>query len=130
MNKKLKIFLIVLAVFVVAGFIGYNYVMHGGARDLSAEDAVFTVSSKDITAEFTADIEKANKKYLEKAVAVSGTVSGINGNDITLDQTIVCSFKNQQQVKINTKITVKGRIVGYDDLLGEVRLDQCNKINN
>lgn len=130
MNKKLKIFLVVLVIFVIAGFVGYNYVMHGGARNLSSEDAAYAVASKDITAEFTANVEKANKKYLEKAVSITGTVSGVNGNDVTLDQTIVCSFKSRQDVKKDTKITVKGRIVGYDDLLGEIRLDQCDKTNN
>jgi hypothetical protein len=30
-------------------------------------------------------------------------------------------------IKKNQKVTLKGRVVGYDDLMGEIKLDQCLK---
>ena len=46
MKKKGLVIVIFLALILVIGFTGYNYVMHGGARDLSSEEASFTLSSK------------------------------------------------------------------------------------
>lgn len=124
--KKLRITLISLVSIALMGFIGYNYVMHGGARDLSTEDAIFTVSSKEITKEFTTNLDVSNKKYLEKAVAIKGTITSINDKEIVIDDSIVCNLKSpNSNLKVNQNITLKGRVVGYDDLMGELKLDQC-----
>ena len=130
---KRKPLIIVLSLFVVAlmGLTGYNYVMHGGARDLSKEDTNFTVSAKDISKEFTANIDASNKKYLEKAVAISGMVTSVNATEVTIDNAIICNLKNTDvTIKKNQTVTVKGRIVGFDDLMGELKLDQCFVIKN
>nr|WP_294925725.1 hypothetical protein [uncultured Flavobacterium sp.] len=127
---KKKIILTVLAITVVAVF-GYCYVWYGGARDVSAEDAVFNVSSKNIIAEFDSDIAKSNAKYLEKAIAITGSVSKINEKQIIIDNTIVCDLKEpDSSIKEDQQITLKGRVVGYDDLMGEIKLDECSVINN
>ena len=121
-----KIFLIPVAVIVLIGLSGYYYVMYGGARDLSSEETAFTVTSTAINNEFTNDLEGSNKKYLEKAVAISGTITKLEDSLVTLDHNIICTLKNPNSViKNNQPIVVKGRIVGYDDLLGELKLDQC-----
>lgn len=121
-----KIFLIPVAVIVLIGLSGYYYVMYGGARDLSSEETAFTVTSTAINNEFTNDLEGSNKKYLEKAVAISGTITKLEDSLVTLDHNIICTLKNPNSViKNNQPIVVKGRIVGYDNLLGELKLDQC-----
>ncbi|MEN2413321.1 OB-fold protein [Flavobacterium mesophilum] len=131
MNKKIKIIVsIVLAIGLIT-FFGYNYVMHGGARNLANEETDFTVSSASITTEFMDDLDAANKKYLENAVAIKGKITAINAKEIILDNTIICNFKNQDlSIKEGQIVTVKGRIIGYDDLMGEVKLDQCFIIKN
>lgn len=124
-KKSILIFLSLLVVGII-GFSGYYYVMHGGERDLSKEDTDFAVSSKDITAEFMANTEASNKKYLEKAVAVTGNITAVSPTEITIDNSIICNLKNPDaSIKKNEKVTVKGRVVGYDDLMGELKLDQC-----
>ncbi|AOW10797.1 OB-fold protein [Flavobacterium gilvum] len=131
MNKKIKIIVLLIAVIGLFGFFGYNYVMHGGARNLTTEKTNFTVTTASITSEFTTNIEKANKKYLEKAVEIKGEITASNGNEIILDKIVICSFKNQDSsIKKNQTVTVKGRVVGYDDLMGELKLDQCFLIKN
>ncbi len=127
---KKKIILTALAITVVAVF-GYCYVWYGGARNVSSEDAVFNVSSKNIIAEFDSDIAKSNAKYLEKAIAITGSVSKINEKQIIIDNTIVCDLKEpDSSIKEDQQITLKGRVVGYDDLMGEIKLDECSVINN
>lgn len=128
MSKKFKIIAISILVIGLAGFTGYNYVMHGGERNLATENTDFTVTSKGITDEFTANIDASNKKYLEKAVVIKGTITSVNNTEVIIDNTIICNLKNlDTSIKKDQIITLKGRIVGYDDLMGELKLDQCFK---
>jgi hypothetical protein len=94
---------------------------------VQSEAAAFTITTKNIVAEFTANTEAANKKYLEKPVAVSGTITSVNKTEVILDETVNCNLTAaDSSLKEGQKVTIKGRVVGYDDLLGELKLDQCN----
>ena len=127
MSKKVKIIGILLLAVLLVGFFVFNCVFHGGARDLATEDAVFTVTSKDITAEFTANVPAATKKYSDKAIAISGMVTAITDSIVTIDNTIICNFKTPDTtIKNEQNVTIKGRLVGFDDLMGELKLDQCS----
>ncbi|KIA85542.1 hypothetical protein [Flavobacterium sp. AED] len=131
MSKKVKIIFVSLIVIAVVGLLGYNYVMHGGERNLTTEKTDFTVTSADITAEFTKNIDASNKKYLEKAVAITGIITSVNATEVIIDNTIICNLKKlDSSTKKGQTVTVKGRIVGYDDLMGELKLDQCFIIIN
>lgn len=131
MSKKGRIITLVFVIIVVTSFFAYKYVMYGGARDLENEETNFTVSSLSISSEFTTNIESANKKYLEKAVAIKGKITASDGNSIIMDENIICNFKNpDSSIKKGQTLTVKGRVVGYDDLMGELKLDQCFVIKN
>jgi hypothetical protein len=102
--------------------------MYGGARNLVTEETAFTVSSKSISDEFAANIDVSNKKYLEKAVAITGTITKISGKEIIIDNLIICIMKDiDSTIQKNQVVTLKGRVVGYDDLMGELKLDQCFK---
>jgi hypothetical protein len=130
MTKKVKIILAVFVLIGILGFAGYNYVLHGGERNLDTEEANFTVNGKEIILEFMTDLEASNKKYLEKAVAISGTITSVRGKEVILDNSVICTMKNADSaLEQDQKITIKGRVVGYDDLLSELQLDQCF-INN
>ncbi|MEL1254992.1 hypothetical protein AAEO57_14475 [Flavobacterium sp. DGU38] len=127
---KKKIILAALAI-TVLGVFGYYYAWYGGARNVSSEEAVFTVSSKKIIDEFDSDIEKSNTKYLEKAIAIEGIVSEMSPKQIIIDNIIVCDLKESDpSIKKGQSLTLKGRVVGYDDLMGELKLDQCSVVNN
>jgi len=126
MTKKNKILLIVAFVFVAIGFSGYYYAMNAGTRNIASETADFTVSSEVVFAEFTENLEVANKKYLDKAVAITGKISAIENMEIILDDKINCSFiATDKSFKTGQEVTIKGRVVGFDDLFGNLKLDQC-----
>lgn len=128
MKKKIILAILVIS---ILGVLGYCYALYGGARNVSTEEAVFSVSSKSITNEFDSNIEKSNKKYLEKAIAIKGIVSKINGKQVIMDNSIICDLKElDSSIKKDQIVTLKGRVVGYDDLMGEIKLDQCSLINN
>jgi hypothetical protein len=124
--KKSRIIALVLLLSVVVGVSAFNYVMHGGGRNLLKEETNFSVSSNDLAKEFSTNTNLANAKYLEKAVAVKGIVADVNNNVITLDNGIVCTLQTANNaIKKNQVVTIKGRVVGYDDLMEEIKLDQC-----
>lgn len=125
MKSKNKI-IAAFALIVGIGVIGYLYVMNGGARDLSTEETTFSVKATDISTEFVSNLEVSNKKYLEKPIEISGKVTEINDSIVTLDKTVLCHLAElNSELKINSQATIKGRVVGYDDLLGELNLDKC-----
>jgi len=124
MDKNFKILVIVVVV-VLVGFFSYNYVMTGGGRDLEKEKAEFNTSAVDIFAEFSANSEVATTKYLNKAVEISGKVTSVNQNVITVDEKVSCQLLVSDKVLLKSQVKIKGRVTGYDDLLEELKLDQC-----
>jgi len=131
MKNTKKIVLLSLLATVLLGFTSYNYIMYGGARDLASEETAFAVNSISIIEEFATNINASNAKYLEKPIAISGTITAINGRQVIIDHSIICNLKNPDiSIKNKQKVTIKGRVIGYDDLMLELKLDQCFIINN
>ncbi len=127
MKKSVKIVLVLFLFGVIAYFGARYYAYHFGQRDLQSEETQFTVSSTKIVNEFVSNVELANHKYLEKPVVITGKVTTISGKNIILDQSINCTFeKEDPSIKENQMIHVKGRVIGFDDLLGELKVDMCN----
>lgn len=124
MGKKLKIVAILLVVLII-GLFSYNYVMTSGGRDLKKETSEFSVSATAIFGDFSANAEMATKKYLNKAVEITGKVTNITENVITLDGKVSCQLQVSEQVNLDSQVKIKGRVTGYDDLLEELKLDQC-----
>lgn len=112
------------------GLLLLDYVKHGGERDLNDEKPLFEVTSKKIIEEFTTNIDSANLKYIDKAIAVSGIVTAVKNHEVIVDNTLICNLKNiNNDIKVDQNIIMKGRVVGYDDLLSELKLDKCS-VNN
>ncbi|MGL2964021.1 OB-fold protein [Flavobacterium sp. RSB2_4_14] len=131
MNKIIKIVFIIIIVISALFFSVRYYINNGGKRDIQSEETAYTVSSLQIVDEFTSNITESNKKYLEKPVVISGTVTSIIGNEVIIDNVVNCEFaKVATTLKQGKKVVVKGRVIGFDDLLGELKLDQCNLQNN
>ena len=124
MGKKFKIVAILLVVLII-GLFSYNYVMTSGGRDLEKETSEFSVSATAIFGDFSANAEMATKKYLNKAVEITGKVTNITKNVITLDGKVSCQLQASEKVNLDSQVKIKGRVTGYDDLLEELKLDQC-----
>ena len=120
---------IILIVIMIVAYLAYNYI-YQDHRDIQNEDAEFTVIASDISNEFEVNPSASETKYLNKTIIVSGEVSEANSNQITLNNIVFCQFNNNTtNLKINKTITIKGRFIGYDSLLEEIKLDQCKIIN-
>jgi len=126
MMKKIKWLVIILGLFLVAYF-GYNYIFQGH-RDIKKEKAQFSIASNILIEEFKKNAHLAQTKYLNTTLEITGNISEISQTHITLDNYIFNSFNsnfNPKSFKINNTVTIKGRCIGYDDLLEQIKLDQC-----
>ncbi len=119
----------ILIVVLLLALVVYNYV-YQDHRNIEKETAVASISSTVISNEFTQNPTESERKYLNKTIEISGFISEPNIKDLTLDDKVFCQFENSigKSFKINSKIKIKGRFIGYDDLLEQVKLDQCSII--
>jgi len=122
--------IVILGLLIIATVIGYNYI-YQDHRDIEKEVAEFSMNAEEISVLFSENAKAAEQKLLNKTVEVSGLISDINTNDITIDDRVFCQFSNGTQALKNKNVTIKikGRVIGYDDLLEQVKLDQCTIIN-
>ncbi|MFI1743716.1 OB-fold protein [Thalassobellus sediminis] len=114
------IFIILLAI------IGYNYI-YQDHRDINSEQTDFSLTPTTILNEFSINPSASEKKYLNKTIEIEGNITEKNANNLTLDNKVFCQLiNNTQNTPVNNSpIKVKGRVIGYDDLLEQVKLDQC-----
>ena len=106
--------------------------MYKDHRDISTEKADFTFSSKDLVNEYQIDLDDAIIKFLDKTIEVNGKVTDVERNNFTLDNVIICYADSLtlDNLNITDEIKVKGRSIGYDELLEYIKLDQVTIINN
>lgn len=132
MNKKLKLIGILSVSVLLIGILVFNYVFHGGARNLATEKAAYTVTSKSIINEFTSNIPLTTQKYSNKAIVISGLATSVSDSIVIIDDLIICNFTTPiNNIKKQQTISIKGRLVGFDELMGELKLDECSiNLNN
>ena len=125
MKKKI---LILLGILGIGAIIGYNYI-YKDHRNISNETAKYSVAASNLVQDFSKDASVAQQKYLNQTIEVTGTITAKDTNSVTLDDAVFCSLSNPVKVALNRTITIKGRFIGFDDLLEEVTLDQCTISN-
>ncbi|MEK8179659.1 hypothetical protein WMW71_04840 [Flavobacterium buctense] len=125
---KKKVFILGL-ILVGVGFGVYKY-LYQGHRDIATEEANYTATVNDIFNAFTTNDSLANAKYLDKTVALRGKISTIDFENkiVTVDEKVSARFtgKLPESIKPQDSINLKGRLVGFDDLLEEIQMDQCS----
>jgi len=127
---KKKIFLILIILVLIGGYMGYNYVFKG-PRDVKSESAAFTTTSLKLKAEFSSEQNAANTKYTGKTIIVSGKVTEKTNHSITLDNGVICvlSVIEKSDITANSIVKIKGKVDGYDDLFEQVKLTECSLLN-
>ena len=96
-------------------------------KDFDKSPFEVTIESRELISLYQDNTDNANTRFLNKILLVIGTITNIETNIIILDNGIVCTLDPSQiitdEININNKVSVKGRCIGYDDLLEEVRID-------
>lgn len=129
--RKRKFFYLIIVILLLTGFIGYNYI-YKSHRNISEEKAKYTVNATSFIKEFNNDVEASITKYLDKTIQLKGKITEIEQSNFMLNNAIVCYTDSitLTQIKKDLVVTVKGRSIGYDELLEFLKFDQITIINN
>ncbi|MEM6684733.1 MAG: hypothetical protein AAF617_02965 [Bacteroidota bacterium] len=126
LSKKSKILLISLAVLVVAAVGGYFYI-YKSHKTLDDMELVYTGSAEEFKSKMDTNADtwtKAGDKVIDlTGVITAKDVKGISVNGDFYFQ--LAEGTKTNDLAENQKIRIKGRIIGYDDLLGELKLDKA-----
>ena len=132
---KNKITLITISLLFFIAFFGTVFFTYNKPhKDFSAAQTDITLEAAKLYEHYQNDLSDANLKFLDKVLLVNGPVTELNSNLVIIGGNIVCSLDSSYVldtgIKLNDKISVKGRCIGYDDLFGEVRIDHCFIMHN
>lgn len=120
--KKSKILLILLLLSITGAIIAYK-IAYKPHETIEEQKVEFTGKAKDVVSK----IQVNPTNWENKIVELTGMVSQKDNAGIMLNSTVYCQFKNSKDLEIiseSQRIKIKGRIIGYDDLLEELKLDQ------
>lgn len=109
---------------IVAGIYFYLYKGH---RDIQTEKPKFELEAEKLLADFQENQTLANQNYLNQTVEVKGVVKEVSDSAMTLAPGVFCDFSESLNGELaGQAVSVKCRCIGYDELFGEVKLDQCS----
>ena len=119
------------ALLIIVGAILLTAIVFGGSKYL------FSAPTKagDTTPEFIGQAQEFSylvthdlSFWVNKVVQLTGQVSEVTEDGILINGTIYCQFDNPVKLKTiakNQSLTIKGKMVGFDELLMEIKLSQC-----
>ncbi len=125
-NNKKKAVLIVLVVFALGAYLGVKQ-MYKPHKTVAQREVAYTGG----TAQLLEKVKASPENWQDVVVNITGKLTSIDGQTITLDNGIFCQLEKPiKNISTGNAITVKGRIIGYDDLLEELKMDQVVIGNN
>ncbi len=125
--KKNKKLFIVLSLLLILGLSTYTYVFKETAT-VAVSKPEFKGTSEEFISNNSTQISEWNAKVIE----ITGIIFEINDEGVLIDENVFCQFSEHQdlkKLKKNQSVTIKGMVVGYDDLLNELKLNQCTLKN-
>jgi hypothetical protein len=129
MTKKI---LLAIALFLLIGISVYLYT-YKGHRNIESETADYVVTVSGLEKEFTSNDSLAYLKYQDKTIELTAQVTTIDNssNGIVLGGKIFATFKNRlpKDVTSGKMLKIKGRFLGYDELLQEFKIDQSSIVH-
>jgi hypothetical protein len=127
LSRKNKTVLLVLVWLIVGAFFGYRYLYQSHETTHKAAVA-YTGDAKS----FSGLMQSEAQTWHGKFVQLTGKVGDADNKGFTLGESIYCQWdeaQEQKDLKPAENITIKARVIGYDDLLEEIKLDKTIRIN-
>lgn len=114
----------ILGLLLVLAVGGYVY-LNRPHRNIAQEEARFTLTADELEANFST--AGPAQKLADQVVNTKGKITALDEKSLTLDRKVAVSFVQNLPpgLEIGSEVTVKGRCVGYDDLLQVVKVDQA-----
>lgn len=122
-SKKNKLWFAFALVVLLGLFVGYTAI-YKNHDEIEKLDLTFIGSANN----FEEAIQESPEDFVNAIVQLKGQISSVDPTGAILSNSIFCQFREAEtlnELKQNTEITIKGRYIGYDDLLEEIKLDQC-----
>ena len=128
-KNKLKKTAIIFVVFAVSTALFIYFYVYKNHRDIGQEISLYSISTVKISEEFIENSVLSSQKYTDKTIETYGKVTALDSsnNSVVLDAKMFFTLDSKQfeKLKLNQEIRIKGRFVGFDDLLNELKMDQC-----
>lgn len=121
--KRSRTLLLLVAVILIGIYAVYRYMYQPHATTYS-QDAAFEGYAEAFISEVTTD----SQKWQNSIIQIEGVVSQITNTDFVINDVIFCqpeSAEALQGLSEGMTVIVKGRFIGYDDLLEEIKMDKC-----
>lgn len=123
----MKLALRILAVVILLGLAIGIYLYNKPHRDLTGEAPVYVVTAKDLADAYQGDRSAADSLYLDQVIAIEGKVSSLEAQAVILNEMIYCSLDSSSTAEFSEgqSTVIKGRVIGYDDLFEQVKVDNA-----
>ena len=123
LSKKNKLTILVILTITFIGFLSYEYSFKSPLK-ISQKKVEFIGSSVELINK----IQKEGSQWHDKVVIISGKITKLDSQGIVISPNIYCQVQDSlfsKNIQPNDTISIKGRVIGYDDLFEELKLDQC-----
>ena len=126
MKKKI---LITILLFIIIGISVYFYA-YQDHRDINTETADYIVTVSGLEKDFASNDSLSYIKYQDKTIELTAQVSSsdTSNKSIVLGEKIFATFKDSlpKDIVAGKTLKIKGRFLGYDELLQEFKIDQSS----
>lgn len=123
----MKKIIVAFAVLALASLGMYKYI-YKDHKNVKKEKAEFILAANDLLNEYKSDFFKADQKYLDKIIVVKGNITEKGASYVTVGEGVTVYFTKPVKVYAGNSIKVKGRLVGYDELLELVKIDNAHVV--
>jgi hypothetical protein len=128
LSREMKKYIYIVFV-AILGILGYNY-LYQDHMDVASSNATSSFTTSELIALLTDGDASNDMRALDQVIEVSGIATDVKTASITLNGQVFIELSNPHKVEVNQPYTIKGRCLGYDDLLEEVKVDQAIFINS
>lgn len=122
-NKR-HLFLGVLGLLTIL-IAGAYFYLNQSHRNIQKEEARFTLTSYELVESF--QMPGTKTKMADQVVQTKGRITALGEKSLTLDEKVDVDFLKKLPTGLarGSLVLIKGRCVGYDDLLNMVKVDQA-----
>lgn len=122
LQKNYKVYIIFIVLFLVFGYFLKKELFKSN-KTIEESQIQFSGNSELVLKELAKNQNFWNGKIIE----IYGTITSKTNEGLIMDNAIFCQWKDSSYLHIekNEKIKIKGFVVGYDELLNELKLKQC-----
>ena len=115
----------------VAAFVVAYSMYNKPHRDYASEEVAKSWSSTELVEWHTSHPESEHVQWQDQVMQVSGNVTSVSDRGILLSPGVVVTWEKDREPASAPEgaVTIQGRLVGFDDLFGEVRIDHARLVN-